>query len=867
MHNQQLIVQFLLGALILFSSSVRGQSDFAIKYRARLNSIEPNSPEYLLEMFALTDALRKHDLKMALTNARSSLELANQRSNHDFQTVARLDEVLIRGILDGQITAKFLADASYPRLSDAAPPELKFHFYEVLIESVIYSELIEFPIEPWLVAMRDAAEQCPDRSIVYSQRCVELYARAIWRGELPSERRIMDLVATVNSDSAANRDLDGRALLSLLEYRIAQTQRDKPRQNSCIEQAISHAQAQGNRFLESRSLFFQADLCEKDRKIDQATSLLKQSLTVASRLSAPALIQATSSTFGLISARHGGHEPAIEFFVKSENTSSFENSPIPTRNLVYAGLRKNLSRSEHPAAAIYEPLIYRRNVITEIQNKNEQLHQLEETLVHSHSQAEAKIARIQAVNLIADTQTQSRILFFQRYAAIATLVILVLLPWFILYYLRQRLRKIANELVTEKQHSHHNQVRCDDLALRLNRVQRMESLGLMAGGVAHDFNNILVGVLGNAELIQLNDANHDRKFIQQRVARIVESAEKAADLSRQMLAYAGKQQIARQRTNLNDLIHQYQSILQSACQKNNCRLVIRLETRPCFVHVDPVQIEQAMLNLVTNAVAASEPGSEITIKSGLCKITTQDDPTLYGTSRFLGDFCFVEVCDHGHGISESEKEQIFEPFFTRSDSGRGLGLSVVYGVMEGHGGLIQCRSEVSRGTSFRLLLPDVSKSKLNDHQERPFHDRREDARTEAIGTHIPAPEHGQTILIIDDEETVLELCQQLLEMDGWKVITAQGGETGLEKLTHHLSELSCVLMDVVMPEMGANELLKEMESHQISIPVVLMSGFSQIRLEFFFTHPNVVSIVAKPFRAADIQQAVLSAANQSRVRV
>ncbi len=866
MHNQQLIVQLLYWAVIFCSTSVQGQSDFATENRVRLNSMEPNSPEYLLETFALTDVLRKHDLKMALANAQRSLELANQGSNHDFQTVARLDEKLIRGILEGRITAKYLADASNHRLSDAAPPELKFHFYEVLIESVIFSELIEIPIEPWLMAVRDAAEQSTDQGIVYRQRCLELYARAIWRGGLPSEPRIMDLVTALNSDSAANHDFDGRALLSLLEYRVAQTQRDKSRQNSCIEQAISHAQAQGNRFLESRCLFFQAHLYEQRRKIDQATNLFKQSLKVASLLAAPALIQATASTVGLVSERHGNYQQAIEFQVLSENQSSFKSSPIPTRNLVYERLHKNLSRSEHPAAAIYEPLIYPRDVIVEIRNQNGQLRQLEETLVHSQSHAEEKIARMQAANLIAETQTQSQILFFQRYAGIATLVILVLVPWFILYYLRHRLRKIATELVAEKQHSHDSQVRCDDLTLRLNRVQRMESLGLMAGGVAHDFNNILVGVLGNAELIQQNNGNHDRQFIQQRVARIVESAEKAADLSRQMLAYAGKQQIARQRTNLNDLILQYESILQSACQKN-CRLVIRLETRPCFVHIDPIQIEQALLNLVTNSVAASEPGSEITIKSGLCKITTQDDPTLYGTSRFLGDFCFVEVCDNGHGISESEKERIFEPFFTLSDVGRGLGLSVVYGVMEGHGGLIQCRSDVGQGTSFRLLLPDVSKSIVSEHKERPSNERLGIVGSEEIGNHIPASRPGQTILIIDDEETVLELCHQLMEIDGWNVIVANGGAEGLEKLIQHSQELSCVLMDVVMPEMGANELLKAMESHEISIPVVLMSGFSQIRLEFFFSHPSVISIVAKPFRAADIQQAVQSAANEFRVRV
>ena len=199
-------------------------------------------------------------------------------------------------------------------------------------------------------------------------------------------------------------------------------------------------------------------------------------------------------------------------------------------------------------------------------------------------------------------------------------------------------------------------------------------------------------------------------------------------------------------------------------------------------------------------------------------------------------------------------ERIFEPFFTNSELGRGLGLSVVYGVVTGHEGFVKCSSNVGQGTSFQVLLPVSAEPAVNSQSDL-------DAELEPRSEHEAAPQVSprQKVLVIDDEETVLDLCSQLIHLNGWEVETALGGEEGLRLATRYADELSCILVDVVMPEMGASELLRELDDRGINLPVVVMSGFSHTRLDFFLDRPNVVSIVEKPFRVNQIKQAVQNA--------
>jgi signal transduction histidine kinase/ActR/RegA family two-component response regulator len=382
------------------------------------------------------------------------------------------------------------------------------------------------------------------------------------------------------------------------------------------------------------------------------------------------------------------------------------------------------------------------------------------------------------------------------------------------------------------------------LELKLSRLQRMESLGLLAGGVAHDFNNLLVGVLGNAEILQMKSAGMD-EFTNQRINQIIKSAEKAADLSHQMLAYAGKRQIERCTVDLNQIVVRLDSVLRSNL-KPSMELEIACWSLPLACEVDETQIEQVLMNLVSNAVSVSPDCGKILIRTGQEQIDDVDE-SLHGTRTTGGQFNFIEVEDLGSGISEADVERIFEPFFSDKSAGRGLGLAVVYGMVSGHDGLIRLDTQIGRGAKFRILLPNAFNAEFRDTANLSC---------------IPLVAHVSdqalpTILVVDDEATVLDLTRQLLQVNGWNVLVATNGLQALEQIEDHKDQIRAILLDVVMPEFGAAALLKQLKDRQIAIPVVLMSGFSHTKLhDEFNSEAQVVEILEKPFRVAQLVQAI-----------
>ncbi len=220
----------------------------------------------------------------------------------------------------------------------------------------------------------------------------------------------------------------------------------------------------------------------------------------------------------------------------------------------------------------------------------------------------------------------------------------------------------------------------------------------------------------------------------------------------------------------------------------------------------------------------------------------------------------MEVIDHGHGITEAEMEYIFEPFYSKSRGGRGLGLSVVYGVVRSHDGLIECESSPERETRFRLLFPFDNHSAKTPLVPAPH---MELALNDSAIAKIPQSwGDNKTMLVIDDDSGVVEYCRILLEQYGWKVLVAGGGCQGLEKILANHRLLDCVLMDVVMPDMSAGEILRQIEGRQATVPVILMTGFSQVKMDTLDCHADVAAIISKPFRSAELLKAIRFALEQ-----
>jgi signal transduction histidine kinase len=411
---------------------------------------------------------------------------------------------------------------------------------------------------------------------------------------------------------------------------------------------------------------------------------------------------------------------------------------------------------------------------------------------------------------------------------------------------RSRLQSITIELEEKKLQS-------NELRERIAQLQRVKSLGMLASGVAHDFNNLLVGVLCNAELLEMdfNKKSSNGQSLE-RIEQIIESAEKAADLSRQMLAYAGKTQIIKVPAELNTLVSRLESLLITTTGQDN-QLELDLSPDPSVANIDSTQIEQILLNLVSNARQASSVGGEIIIRTGSEFIESiEADPHLFGSRETGGQFVFLEVQDWGAGIPEENIQRIFDPFFTDREDGRGLGLAVVYGFVKSHDGLIRATTTHGEGTCFRILLP-------SSDEIPPTVEHIASSPDELV----PTPK-DVTVLVVDDEPAVRESASALLSTLGWTAHFAKNGIKAIDFLREHPDSVDCVLLDVVMPEMGAREVLAEMRAEEIQPCVVLMSGHSEEQLEHYRQTDNVAAILSKPFKTQELVRTISTAIDKSR---
>ena len=372
--------------------------------------------------------------------------------------------------------------------------------------------------------------------------------------------------------------------------------------------------------------------------------------------------------------------------------------------------------------------------------------------------------------------------------------------------------------------------------LQIQEAQKLESLGLLAGGVAHDFNNLLSGILGNADLARLDVANTN--MVRERLDDIIRASQNAADLTRQLLAYSGKGRFIIQAVDLSEVVQEMTQLLEvSATGRANIQYNLKSDLPG--VNGDETQIKQVIMNLIMNAVEA------VDAKTGRVTITTG---TQFCDQGYLdqhwakfditpGEFVFVEVSDNGTGMTSETKARLFEPFYTTKFTGRGLGMSAVHGIVNGHGGAVILYSEPGKGTSLKILLP-VS--------EQPF----------IVRPHLASPEHQdghhQLVLVIDDDEEVRSTIKRVLEHYGYDVTTAQDGETGLSLFSEHVDNTRLVLIDLTMPGIGGVEVFRRLRHIKRSVPAILMSGYNEQDATQQFVGKGLAGFLHKPFLIDDL---------------
>ena len=378
---------------------------------------------------------------------------------------------------------------------------------------------------------------------------------------------------------------------------------------------------------------------------------------------------------------------------------------------------------------------------------------------------------------------------------------------------------------------------------RLLQAQKQESLGRLAGGIAHDFNNILTAIIGYAELA--SDLFPPEHAAQGRMQNIQKAAGRAADLIRQLLAFASRQVITPRVINLNSVLEEAGSLL--------LRLIgshIELEMLPGSdlgaIRADPGQMQQILINLGVNARDAMPEGGKITIATRNVRL----EPGLTQDNREVlpGDYLLLEVTDTGIGISEEILQHIFEPFFTTKEIGKGtgLGLATCHGIVRQNGGHIWVQSEVGKGTSFHIYLPQVGEAPTEENE-------REDL------SHLGGKE---TILLVEDDALLRELTAEALRAEGYAVVEAASGNEALVIATAFVEPIHLLVTDIVMPLMNGKELAQKLLAAQPDLRILFISGYAENAVTTHGVLDSGISFLPKPFSVAGLAHKVRAVLDQ-----
>lgn len=366
----------------------------------------------------------------------------------------------------------------------------------------------------------------------------------------------------------------------------------------------------------------------------------------------------------------------------------------------------------------------------------------------------------------------------------------------------------------------------------MQQAQKRESLGLMASGIAHDFNNLLVAMLAqnNLALHKLPHSDAAREHIQ----KAVMAAEQAADLTRQMLAYAGGGQLEMEPVNLNRVIEKNIHLFRAAIAKN-VSLHTDLATDLPLIEADRSQLQQVIMNLILNgAEAVAAPSGDVWITTGQQTLTMEDAAYWHWTGSALppGEYIFLTVRDSGIGMTPEIRRRIFDPFFTTKEDGQGLGLASVLGIVRDHRGGLHVESQPGQGTTFMLVFPQSARAEI---------------AAPPLETAVPANTAGQCILVIDDEAPVREAVTDIMALHGVEVMTAVNGQEGIACFSQHKDEIQLVLLDMSMPGLNGLDTLTKLRQVDPTVRIILSSGYSQQQIAHEVKVNGRTGFLAKPY--------------------
>ena len=371
---------------------------------------------------------------------------------------------------------------------------------------------------------------------------------------------------------------------------------------------------------------------------------------------------------------------------------------------------------------------------------------------------------------------------------------------------------------------------------QLLQAHKMEAVGLLAGGVAHDFNNMLAGILGYANMLKLRA--EPASFTHDAAVSIEKAAERAAELTAQLLGFARRGKHRDVTVDLHQTIHEVIGLLSHTIDKN-IAITQRLQAKTPTTRGDPGQMQQVILNLAINARDAMPQGGELTFETEVVNLDEEYCRTHLGAVP--GDYLMVSVIDTGYGIAKEHLERIFDPFFTTKEAGQGtgMGLAMVYGIVKNHDGYIAVDSQVGQGVNARVYLP------------------LEEEAVAVTETPQAVPIHGTgRILLVDDEEVVREMAGEMLRALGYEVVTAVNGKEAVDAYRDLGSQIDLVIIDMIMPEMGGRECFRQIKELDPNVRAVLSTGHGLDKRAQQIMDEGVQGFVQKPYLMGQLAQVV-----------
>jgi PAS domain S-box-containing protein len=372
---------------------------------------------------------------------------------------------------------------------------------------------------------------------------------------------------------------------------------------------------------------------------------------------------------------------------------------------------------------------------------------------------------------------------------------------------------------------------------QLRQAQKMEAVGRLAGGIAHDFNNVLTVIISNSEMLLSGFGSDDPR--RGEVEDIKGAAQRAATLTRQLLAFSRKQVLQPRVLNLNDVVANLEKMLARLIGED-VELMTLLEPDLWAVEADPGQMEQIIMNLAVNARDAMPEGGKLAIETGNVEVDESFTEKHYPMGA--GHYVMLVVCDNGIGMDTETRAHIFEPFFSTKPRGKGtgLGLSMVYGIVKQSGGYIWAYSEPGAGTTFKIYMPRVD---------------REAGKVETEPPRTSTARGDETVLLVEDEEAVRVLARRILKESGYKVLEAREPSEALEVCECYADPIHLLVTDVVMPEASGRELAEQLSALRPGVRVLYISGYTDHDMLQDVLEPGV-NFLQKPFAPADLARKV-----------